>query len=125
MRYRIGTSQKTYENIYRYIQWCWETYQRGPTVREIAKAVNLSSPATVQEHLDRMVYQGYLTKDPASHRTVQVVKGALPHLCSHDWRVSSNNGSILSVICVFCEHKTEKEYKPDPENPETWLRFYE
>lgn len=43
-----------------------------PSVREIGKAVGLRSPATVKSHLDNLRDAGYLERDPAKPRAIQV-----------------------------------------------------
>ncbi len=44
-----------------------------PTVREIGRAVELSSSSTVQNHLNTLETRGYITRDPAKSRTVEIV----------------------------------------------------
>ena len=44
-----------------------------PTVREIGRAVGLSSSSTVQNHLNTLETRGYITRDPAKSRTVEIV----------------------------------------------------
>jgi len=44
-----------------------------PTVREIGRAVGLSSSSTVQNHLNTLESRGYITRDPAKSRTVEIV----------------------------------------------------
>ena len=41
-----------------------------PTVREIAKAVNLKSSATIHAHLSRLQELGFIKKDPSKPRTI-------------------------------------------------------
>lgn len=43
-----------------------------PSVREIAAAVGLGSPATVKVHLDNLSEMGYIRKDPAKPRSIDV-----------------------------------------------------
>jgi repressor LexA len=47
-----------------------------PTVREIGRAVGLSSSSTVQNHLNTLETRGYITRDPAKSRTVEIVDSA-------------------------------------------------
>ena len=42
-----------------------------PTVREICKALDLSSPATVQSHLNILEEKGYIKKSSLKNRTVE------------------------------------------------------
>ena len=56
-----------------------------PTVREIGQAVGLSSSSTVQNHLNSLEARGFIRRDPAKSRTVEVVgdveqKGAAPRM---------------------------------------------
>lgn len=44
-----------------------------PTVREICKALNLSSPATVQSHLNILEEKGYIKKSSLKNRTVELL----------------------------------------------------
>jgi repressor LexA len=44
-----------------------------PTFREIGRAVGLSSSSTVQNHLNTLETRGYITRDPAKSRTVEIV----------------------------------------------------
>ena len=46
-----------------------------PTVREIGQAVGLSSSSTVQNHLNSLEARGFIKRDPAKSRTVEVVEG--------------------------------------------------
>ncbi|MBM3699929.1 MAG: transcriptional repressor LexA [Actinobacteria bacterium] len=45
-----------------------------PTVREIAKAVNLSSSATIHAHLKKLGEFGYIRRDSAKPRAIEVSK---------------------------------------------------
>lgn len=44
-----------------------------PTVREIANAINVSSPATVQAHLDCLADKGYIKKGSNKNRTIELM----------------------------------------------------
>ena len=44
-----------------------------PTVREIATALNVSSPATVQAHLDGLADKGYIKKGSNKNRTIELM----------------------------------------------------
>lgn len=44
-----------------------------PTVREIAKAVNLSSPATVHVHLQNLIEKGYIKRNKRNHRILELL----------------------------------------------------
>lgn len=44
-----------------------------PTVREIGKALNLSSPATTHFHLEKLESKGYIRKGKAKNRTIELL----------------------------------------------------
>ncbi len=44
-----------------------------PTVREIGKELNLSSPATVHFHLSRLESKGYIKKNKSKNRTLELL----------------------------------------------------
>jgi repressor LexA len=44
-----------------------------PTVREIGRAVGLSSSSTVQNHLNALENKGFIRRDPTKSRTVEIV----------------------------------------------------
>jgi len=125
MRYYKVKTQTTYENIWRFVQWHWLQHGCGPSVRDVADAIGVSSSDTAQGYIDRMVFEGLLKRIPSKARTLQVVDGTMPQHCLHDWRVLKVDGEIFTVLCLLCDMKTEKEYKPDLKNPKTLLRYYE
>jgi repressor LexA len=59
-----------------------------PTVREIAKELDVSSPATVQAHLDRLADKGYIKKGSNKNRTIEL-------MVDNEFR--QNNDSVVDV----------------------------
>lgn len=51
-----------------------------PTVREIGKAVELSSTSTVHGHLSRLEENGYIKRDPSSPRAIEITVQGLDTL---------------------------------------------
>ena len=47
--------------------------QTAPTVREICEATHLSSPSTVQGHLDRLEKKGYIRRNPSRSRSIELL----------------------------------------------------
>ncbi|MCD7965610.1 MAG: transcriptional repressor LexA [Clostridiaceae bacterium] len=45
----------------------------SPAVRDICKAVGLSSPSSVQNHLNTLEEKGYIRKSPLHPRTIEIV----------------------------------------------------
>ncbi|HJA73246.1 MAG TPA: transcriptional repressor LexA [Candidatus Limosilactobacillus faecipullorum] len=48
-----------------------------PTIREICDAVGLSSTSTVHGHINRLIKRGYLQKDPAKPRALEITQDGL------------------------------------------------
>ena len=45
----------------------------SPAVRDICKAVGLSSPSSVQNHLNVLEEKGYIRKSPLHSRTIEIM----------------------------------------------------
>jgi SOS-response transcriptional repressor LexA len=56
--------------VYGYILRHYKSYGYGPTVREIARAVKLSSPSTVQYHLNTLERYKCISRSKKSSRTI-------------------------------------------------------
>ena len=63
--------------------------ERGypPSVREIGKAVGLTSPSTVHSHLNTLQKLGYLRRDPSKPRAIEV-------------RYDPNSGAVIERAAV-------------------------
>lgn len=62
--------QKVYEFIESYI----EAKGFGPTVREIAQGLELSSPSTVHVHLKTLEQKGYIVRDNLKSRSIALTR---------------------------------------------------
>ena len=62
-----------------------------PTVREITKAVNLSSPATVHVHLQNLIEKGYIKRNKKNKRILEV-------LVPNEFIQINNNEIIIPLI---------------------------
>lgn len=51
-----------------------------PTVREIGAAVGLSSTSSIHLHLETLMKKGYIRKDPAKPRTIEIVDESFPQM---------------------------------------------
>ena len=61
--------------ILKFIQKQVETKGYPPSVREIGKAVDLSSTATVHSYLAKLTEKGYIKKENQKGRTLRLLKG--------------------------------------------------
>ncbi len=64
-----------------------------PSVREIAKAVNLSSSATVHSHLKKLEEKGYLKRNQSKPRAISI-------LTDYDKASDSGHGNMVYVPVV-------------------------
>ena len=46
----------------------------SPTVREIAKLLDITSPSTVQAHINKLKDKEYITLVPNMNRTIRILK---------------------------------------------------
>ncbi len=67
------------------------THGYPPTVREIGKVLNLKSPATIHFHLNKLEEKGYIKKDEAKNRALEV-------LVPNEYGDNQNNVSNIALI---------------------------
>ncbi|MEE6657647.1 transcriptional repressor LexA [Pediococcus acidilactici] len=67
-------------NVLEYIYQMVQAQGYPPTVREIGKAIGLSSTSTVHGHIDRLQKNGYLEKDPTKPRALEITAQGLEAL---------------------------------------------
>ena len=71
-----GTLNKREKSILRFIEKSVEENGYAPSVREIGKAVGLSSTATVHTYLGRLQEYGYIAKEENKGRTLKLIKNS-------------------------------------------------
>ena len=64
---------KRQEDTLRFVKEYMISHGYPPTVREIALALNVSSPATIQAHLDGLTDKGYIKKGSNKNRTIELM----------------------------------------------------
>lgn len=64
---------KRQEDTLKFIKEYIVSHGYPPTVREIAVAIEVSSPATVQAHLDGLADKGYIKKGSNKNRTIELM----------------------------------------------------
>lgn len=67
---------KRQRQILEYIHTCVDEKHYPPSVREIGKAMGLSSPSTVQVHLNTLEEKGYIKRDSAKSRSMVITDKA-------------------------------------------------
>ncbi|MFH1584416.1 MAG: transcriptional repressor LexA [Actinomycetota bacterium] len=88
-----------------------------PSVREICKAVGLSSPATVQSHLDKLKTKGYIKRDPLKPRTIEIMSPSKKYegILGKKFVSVPIVGKIAAGIPLLAEQNID-EYFPLPTN---------
>jgi len=87
-----------------------------PTVREICDATGLASTSTVHGHLSRLEKHGYIVRDPAKPRAIEVTESGLNKL-GHD--PNSDQIPLLGVVTAGAPILAVEEatdYFPTPEH---------
>ena len=64
---------KRQEDVLSYIKKFIAEHGYPPAVREICKGLDLSSPATVQAHLNELLKKGYIKKTESKFRTIELL----------------------------------------------------
>lgn len=64
---------KRQEEILTYIKEYIVKYGYPPTVREIGKALGVSSPATIHAHLNNLEAKGFIKKEEAKNRAIELL----------------------------------------------------
>lgn len=61
------------EEILNFIKSYIVSYGYPPTVREIGKAIGVSSPATIQAHLNNLKMKGFIKKEDTKNRAIELL----------------------------------------------------
>ena len=64
---------KRQTEVLNYIKSYIVSHGYPPTVREIGQALDISSPATVHAHLSHLVEKGFIKKDDAKNRAIELL----------------------------------------------------
>lgn len=83
-----------------------ERYGYAPTLKEIGEAMNMSSPATVHEHVDKLRIKGFIKKLDGTARGLEVVE--------QHFRNAANEGSIELPVLGFIAAGQPLEPYTDP-----------
>lgn len=64
--------------ILNFIRYFLEDKGYAPTVRDIMKGCNISTPSVVQYHLNKLEKEGYIQRDPQVFRSIRLVEREQP-----------------------------------------------
>ncbi|MDD3392623.1 MAG: transcriptional repressor LexA [Bacilli bacterium] len=79
---------KRQEEIFNYIKEYILSHGYPPTVREIGKALGVSSPATIHAHLNNLEEKGFIKKEETKNRAIELLVDNKP---------ISNNDMVIDV----------------------------
>ena len=82
MTHRTNTERR--DRILLYMKMYYMTYGRQPTVREIGKAVGISSTSTMAGYLQRMERDGMIGRSEGRNRTYFVAEGAAEAITANE-----------------------------------------
>jgi repressor LexA len=66
-------TSNTRQRILNFIRKFSDEREYAPTVRDIARGCNISTPSVVQYHLNMLEQQGHIRRDPKVFRSIQLV----------------------------------------------------
>jgi repressor LexA len=72
----------TRSRILNFIRRFLDSRGYAPTVRDIARGCNISTPSVVQYHLNMLEEQGFIRRDPEVFRSIQLVERKRPAVSS-------------------------------------------
>ena len=61
------------EDVLKFIKEFMVSHGYPPTIREIGKALDISSPATIHSHLKGLVDKGFIKKDGSKNRAIELL----------------------------------------------------
>ncbi len=91
---------KRQESILKFISTYSDEHGRPPTIREIGKAVDISSTSVVNYNLTRLEDQGYLRRDPEVSRGIGFTEKAQEFLGAVVEKVNEVAGSVVERLGV-------------------------
>ena len=84
-----------------------------PTVREIGEAIGLQSPSTVHSHLVVLEEKGYIRRDPAKPRAIEVINGNSFNNMNKEMAPIPIVGTITAGMPILAQENIE-DYFPVP-----------
>lgn len=103
---------KKQKRVYDFIVKFISENEYPPTIREVAKGVNVSSPATVYKHIEALRKKGYLENNKRGNRTLKIANKNKPTYKDLEDTINKAINMINSLITcedtppenVICPH---------------------
>lgn len=106
---------KRQQMIFDFIKSEVEVKGYPPSVREIAKAVDLASSSTVHGHLKRIEEKGYIRRDPSKPRAIEIIDETLENIEKDHARYVPVIGKVTAGLPITAIENIE-EYVPVPQS---------
>ncbi len=104
---------KRQSEIYQFIKHIVQTKGYPPSVREIGLAVGLASSSTVHGHLSRLEEKGYIKRDPAKPRAIEITETVGENINQENTIHVPVIGKVTAGIPITAVENVE-EYFPLP-----------
>ncbi|KRO15470.1 transcriptional repressor LexA [Lacticaseibacillus saniviri] len=108
-------SQKRWKDILVTIHDSIENRGYPPTVREIGKAVGLSSSSTVAAYLEKLNNEGLIAKDPSKPRTLEITSTGLEYIGVSEALGIPIVGTVAAGVPITAIENVE-DYFPLPDD---------
>ena len=95
-----GKITKRQQAVLTCIEDCIREKGYGPTVREVCKALGLSSPSTVHVHLRELERKGFIKRDPLKSRSISLTYSLDKNSTSNSKVISLNFGKLINLPLV-------------------------
>jgi SOS-response transcriptional repressor LexA len=103
--------------IIRFVEGYVQQHRHPPSIRDISRGVGISSTSNVTYHINRLIEQGYLSKQPGTSRTLVVLSSDYQDIgaaISPDW--------IAEMAALRVENRRLREWCRQLERERAWER---
>lgn len=94
---------KKQKRVYDFIVKFINENEYAPTIREVAKGLNLSSPATVYSHIEALRNKGYLEDNKRGTRILKIADKSKPTYKELEKELNKKDKAIKETIKVIKE----------------------
>jgi SOS-response transcriptional repressor LexA len=103
--------------IIRFVESYVQQYRHPPSIRDISRGVGISSTSNVTYHINRLIENGYLHKQPGTSRTLVVMASVSQNIgepIPHDW--------ASEMATLRAENRRLREWCRQLERERVWER---
>jgi hypothetical protein len=103
--------------IIRFVESYVQQHKHPPSIRDISRGVGISSTSNVTYHINRLIENGYLHKQPGTSRTLVVLASGYQNVgepMPHDW--------AAEMAALRAENRRLREWCRQLERERVWER---